>query len=111
MNVKLRKVRESKKISQAEIAEILGISQTQYHRNETGKGFFTNNQWEILSDYLDVPISNIRDNNDSVLIFKKNDQRNSYFSYNMYLSDKIISILEEKIQNLEIEVSRLKKQS
>lgn len=50
----------------------------------------------------------IQNDYDKKVIFKKNDQRNSYFSYKMYLSDKIIDYLEEKIEKLENENKALR---
>ena len=86
---------------------MLNISQSQYHRNEIGTGYFSEEQWQMISDYLDTPLSELQNKKVKNVIFKKNDQRNSYFSYNMYLSDKIIDYLENKIEKLENENKNL----
>ncbi len=90
------------------MADFLGISQAQYHRCESGKVVLSENQWQLISEYLDIPLTELLHDEKSGIISKKNIQRNSYFSYNMYLSDKIITILEERIKNLENEILKLK---
>ncbi|WP_294280002.1 helix-turn-helix transcriptional regulator [uncultured Chryseobacterium sp.] len=59
MNKKLITVRKAKKITQADIATYLKISQTQYQKRETGKIKISDQEWKDIARLLDVPVKDI----------------------------------------------------
>lgn len=59
MNKKLISVRKAKKITQADIATYLKISQTQYQKRETGKIEISNQEWKNIARLLDVSVEEI----------------------------------------------------
>ncbi|WP_053077099.1 helix-turn-helix transcriptional regulator [Chryseobacterium sp. BLS98] len=59
MNKKLIAVRKSRKITQADIATYLKISQTQYQKRETGKIKISDQEWKDIARLLDVSVEEI----------------------------------------------------
>ncbi|MGB3344330.1 MAG: helix-turn-helix transcriptional regulator [Aequorivita sp.] len=59
MHKKLRKLREDKRMSQEAMGAMLGISQPQYQRKETGFAPFTDDESRIIAEYFDVPVEEI----------------------------------------------------
>lgn len=59
MHIKLRQLREEKGISQAEMGQMLSISQPQYQRKETGLADFSMQEQKLLSQYFDKPIDEL----------------------------------------------------
>lgn len=63
MHVKLRKLREDRKVSQEEMGRFLSISQPQYQRKEAGYASFTEKECSALAAYFDVTLESIFDSN------------------------------------------------
>ena len=59
MNKKLIAVRKAKKMTQADIATYLKISQTQYQKRETGKIQISDQEWKDIARLLDVSVEEI----------------------------------------------------
>ena len=59
MNKKLIAVRKARKITQADIATFLKISQTQYQKREAGKIEISKQEWENIAKLLDVSVEDI----------------------------------------------------
>ncbi|MGG5208112.1 helix-turn-helix transcriptional regulator [Chryseobacterium sp. MIQD13] len=59
MNKKLIAVRKARKITQADIATYLRISQTQYQKRETGKIKISDQEWKDIARLLDVSVEEI----------------------------------------------------
>lgn len=59
MNRKLIAVRKAKKMTQADIATYLKISQTQYQKRETGKIKISDQEWKDIARLLDVSVEEI----------------------------------------------------
>ncbi|REC50374.1 helix-turn-helix transcriptional regulator [Chryseobacterium pennipullorum] len=59
MNKKLIAVRKARKITQADIATYLKISQTQYQKRETGKIKISDQEWNDIARLLDVAVDEI----------------------------------------------------
>lgn len=59
MNNKLITVRKARKITQADIATYLKISQTQYQKRESGKIKICPLEWQRISKLLDVEVYEI----------------------------------------------------
>lgn len=58
-NEKLILARKAKKITQADIAIYLKISQTQYNKREKGKIKITDNEWQLIAKLLSVSLEEI----------------------------------------------------
>lgn len=92
MNNKLITVRKASKISQADIATYLKISQTQYQKRESGKIKITDKEWQKISKLLNVEVDEIYEEHiKSTTIDLKEE----------------LQILKEKITNLEQKLSNL----
>lgn len=59
MNKKLIAVRKARKITQADIATYLKISQTQYQKRENGKIKISDLEWKKISKLLDIEVDEI----------------------------------------------------
>lgn len=59
MNKKLITIRKARKITQADIATYLKISQTQYQKRETGKIKISDQEWKDIARLLDVSVEEI----------------------------------------------------
>lgn len=86
---KLIEVRKSKKISQADIATYLKISQTQYQKREIGKIKISDLEWERIASLLNVPSEDIYEYHNTL------DEK-SIIEEIIFLKEKI-TILERKI--------------
>ncbi|SDM08511.1 helix-turn-helix transcriptional regulator [Chryseobacterium taihuense] len=84
---KLIQTRKTKKISQADMAIFLKISQTQYQKREAGKIKISDEEWKRMAQLLEVEVEEIFDSNS----VQPNQQS---------LKEEI-SFLKEKIKNLE----------
>ena len=58
-NEKLISARKARKITQANIATYLKISQTQYQKREAGKIKISNQEWQNIAKLLDVSVGEI----------------------------------------------------
>lgn len=90
---KLMTARKAKKISQADVATYLKISQTQYQRREVGKIEISDQEWERIAELLNVPLKEIHEESDNLLI-----ERN--------LTEEL-DILKEKIKILEMKIKKV----
>ncbi len=61
MYIKLRQAREKRGLSQAEMSEILLISQPQYHRKETGLSSFNAAERLTLAQFFDKKVDELFD--------------------------------------------------
>ena len=89
-NEKLISARKARKITQANIATYLKISQTQYQKREAGKIKISNQEWQNIAKLLDVSVEEIFDNN-----FEQTNEK-SLKEEIMFLKEKI-KTLEEKL--------------
>jgi len=85
MNKKLITVRKARKITQADIATYLKMSQTQYQKRETGKIIISDQEWKDITRLLDVSVEEIYEEYD-----------------NQHL------ILQKKIEILELQIKALR---
>lgn len=94
MNVKIRNLREQRKISQAELGSLLNISQPQYQRKESGFADFNEEEFGILAEHFDVAKDELRD-----------EQNNSQHNYKQkggvavntiyYIADKLVDEIKD----------------
>ena len=91
-NEKLISARKARKITQADIATYLKISQTQYQKREAGKIEISKQEWQNIAKLLDVSVEEIFDNN-----FEQTNEK-SLKEEIMFLKEKI-KTLEEKLSS------------
>lgn len=85
---KLIQIRKEKKISQADIATFLKISQTQYQKREAGKIKISDEEWKRIAKLLEVEFDEI---------FEKDIEQ----VHEKSLLKEELNFLKEKIKNLE----------
>lgn len=107
---KLQGTRLKKGLSQETIADMLGMTQSNYSRKENGSSKITREEWERLSKILEVPLEEIFESD--IFIFQDNATRNYSGTNNIYSIPKHIEELLETqrkyIERLEEEIKSLK---
>jgi len=110
---KLQETRIKKGLSQEQIANMLGMTQSNYSRKENGSSKISKQEWEKLSKTLQVPLEEIFENDDSnIFIFQDHSTGNYSGTNNIYSIPKHIEELLETqkkyIEKLEEEIKALK---
>jgi transcriptional regulator with XRE-family HTH domain len=102
INEQLKKIRISKGITQAQIAKILNIGQTNYSLIEKGKTPITVERLRIIADFLEVPISYFFTGGEEIIqntndVKKINELKNRIKELESILKDKeyIIELLKD----------------
>ncbi|WP_267403834.1 MULTISPECIES: helix-turn-helix transcriptional regulator [unclassified Chryseobacterium] len=90
-NTKLISIRKSKKISQADVATYLKISQTQYQKREAGKIKITAYEWEKIAKLLDIDLDEI-------------NVKNNHTVHEKSLAEEVL-FLKERIKKLELKIN------
>lgn len=99
MKLKLRQLREKNKISQNKLANLLSISQPLYSKIEGGDGNFSDEEWQLIANFFNVEITDVREEDDNKLFTLNNyNQKGGYFSYTLHISDKLIEQYEKRIE-------------
>ena len=120
--IKTKLITARKKLyTQEKMANLLHMSQSQYHRREKGDVKISDEEWERIAKVLNTTVEDIKDDDYSQQVINNYDNQsgnyvgsNNYF-YNIpdFVLDNqqdYINLLKEKIQKLEEEVNLLKKQ-
>lgn len=112
---KLQEARIRKGLSQEQIADMLGMTQSNYSRKENGSSKISKLEWDRLSKTLEVPLEDIFENEDShIFIFQDNSTGNYSGTNNIYsIPQHIEQLLETQrkyIEKLEKEIEDLKSQ-
>ncbi|WP_395074068.1 helix-turn-helix domain-containing protein [Flavobacterium sp.] len=92
MNVKIRNLREQRKISQAEMGSLLNISQPQYQRKESGFADFNEEEFDILAEHFDVAKDELRDERVSQHNYK---QKGGIAQVIYYIADKLVDEVKD----------------
>ncbi len=119
--IKTKLIAARKKLyTQEKMANLLHMSQSQYHRREKGEIVISDEEWERMAKILNTSIEEIKEidfcgqTSDEEKLFDSSYSSNNYF-YNMLdfvLNNQqdYINLLKEKIESLQQEVNLLKKQ-
>ncbi len=120
--IKTKLIAARKKLyTQEKMANLLHMSQSQYHRREKGDIKISDEEWERIAKVLNTTVEDIKDDDYSQQVINNYDNQsgnyvgsNNYF-YNIpdFVLDNqqdYINLLKERIQKLEEEVNLLKKQ-
>ena len=108
---KLIKVRNTKGLTQDEMAVMMGMDQTTYSRKEKGNLKINSREWKKIAQILDVPLSEIFEQEDiSVVINNDNSPNSQVMTYNSdycNVPEYILESLRNYIKKLEFENSVL----
>lgn len=109
MHKKLRNLREDKRMSQEEMGKLLGISQPQYQRKETGFAPFTETECNMIAEIFDVPIEEILETSS---ITKHNHHLQGDMAQVIYyISDRLIAEVKEMNDFLKEELIEKKEEN
>ncbi len=78
IGTKVKMKREEKGYSQEKMAEILGISQSKYHRFESNKALLNWDKIPVLSETLDIEITELIPLGNKVFYIHKPDNQSGY---------------------------------
>jgi transcriptional regulator with XRE-family HTH domain len=106
LNDKVKHLRESKRLSQENVAFELGLNQSQYSRRESGNINFSPEELEQLSKLLEVSMDELF-SNDSV-VFNNNNQRGGYFGQNIEIPTQLIEQYELRLKEKDDLICSLK---
>jgi len=106
-------VRNSKKISQQQIAEQLNMAVSCYSKRENGQVYMRIEEWEKLAKILEVPLSEIYESDDRQIFICNDNTSHNFLGTNnstntiypvpkelLETQQKYIAVLEEKIDKL-----------
>ncbi len=114
---KLRKARKDKGISQESMAKLLFMDTSNYSRKERGEVKIHKDEWTKISEILEVPIDEIKENNQSTIHnenFSFHDHSGNNVNYYnvpdvmMKNTQDYIELLKNQNQKLQEEIQQLK---
>jgi transcriptional regulator with XRE-family HTH domain len=103
---KVKHLRESKRLSQDNVAFELGLNQSQYSRRETGNIHFTADELNKLSKLLEVSMDDLF--SDDSVVFNNNNQRGGYFGQNIEIPTQLVEQYELRLKEKDQLISSLK---
>ncbi|MBB6330523.1 transcriptional regulator with XRE-family HTH domain [Chryseobacterium sediminis] len=118
---KLRTVRKRKGFTQQQMAEVIPTDVSNYSRKESGAVSITHTEWNKLAQFLEVPLEEIYEEEETRIIIENpvfndspgsnvgNITANNVGNITNELSIEIIKNLQEYISLLKEEIERLKK--
>jgi len=115
---KLIAARNAKKWSQEKMATMVGMSQSQYQRRESGEISISDDEWARIAKQLGREVEEIKEDDNVVSIYNYGDQSGNYSANSNYFynipeyimknQQDYIEMLKAKIINLEDEIRILK---
>lgn len=117
VKTKLQDLRTTRGLSQEEIADLLGMTQSNYSRKEKGITRISPQEWEHMAKKLEVELDEIYQPDESNIIYK-NNRGNSFSNFNSGTINinipefvlEYIEVLKEKNECLNEELRVLKSQ-
>ncbi|MRX70416.1 Helix-turn-helix [Flavobacterium resistens] len=113
---KLINKRIEKNKTQEEVAYLLGITQSQYSRRESGITKITKNEWNELAKILDTNLEAIYEPHDGIYIVKNESKQNlehlnheylEHFEFTLLIMKKYIEKLEQENKSLKMQINNL----
>ena len=108
---RLLQIREERKLSQAEMSELLGMSGSAYSRLERGETSLAFEELPNVAKSLGIGVQDLLP--DTLTIHNSNNSNQSGLIfgniYNYYQNSELIQELQEKINKLSEEIQQLKK--
>lgn len=114
MKHKLRRLRTDKGISQKQIASIFPTDVSNYNRKELGEFKITKQEWEKISNFLNVPVEEIYEEDTEGKLFLKKRSSIKSDIINMQYNEMMPSVIEnlqDFISTLKILNEELKKEN
>lgn len=114
MKHKLRRLRTDKGISQKQIASIFPTDVSNYNRKELGEVKITKQEWEKISNFLNVPVEEIYEEDTEGKLFLKKRSSIKSDIINMQYNEMMPSVIEnlqDFISTLKILNEELKKEN
>ncbi|MBL0736062.1 helix-turn-helix transcriptional regulator [Flavobacterium sp. GN10] len=108
---KLTNKRTERNFSQEKMAELLGISQSQYNRRENGVTKISKNEWDKMAKILNTTLESIYEPEDGIYIIdnKSSGDNISHAQNNFHqLPNHILETMRKYIEKLEDENQVLK---
>lgn len=105
IGTKVKKAREEKGYSQEKMAEILGISQSKYHRFESDKTLLDWDKIPVLSETLDIEISDLVPFGNKVFYIHKPDNQSGYIE--IQHNEKSIKTITELYEKMLVEKDKM----
>lgn len=111
---KLIEKRKAKGLSQEEVANLLGMEQSNYSRKENGHTAIHPTEWEKLAKALDTTVDEIFEPQNGVYIVNNDNASGTYAgSQNHFynIPEYILNSLQKYIEKLENEIKELKEKA
>ncbi len=110
---RLTSKRIEKNLSQEKIADLLGISQSQYNRRENGVTKISKKEWDKMAKILETSLEEIYEPEDGVYIINNENASGTYSGSHNHFgnnNDFVFETMKKYIQKLEEENQSLKDQ-
>lgn len=114
---KLIEARTKRGFTQHQLAKVLHVDVSNYNRREKGLIKITNEEWQKLSNFLEIPIEDIYEQEDSMIFICKDNATGNYQGNNhiyaipeyfLEYQKKYIEKLEEENRTLKEKLSNKK---
>ena len=104
LGTKLRKLRDNKKMSQSEIADLLGVSQSAYNKWEADQARPSSDNLMKISDFHDIEIKDLLEESTGIVsnnIFKDSSVSHHIFNYAQTVNMQSPELIENIVKNQE----------
>ena len=104
LGTKLRKLRDDKKMSQSEIANMLGVSQSAYNKWEADQAKPSSDNLLKISDFHEVEIKDLLEDTNGIIsnnIFKDSSVSHHIFNYAQTVNMQSPELIENILKNQE----------
>jgi len=110
---KLLNARKEKNMTQEELANKLGISQSQYQRRERGEIHIIDSEWVRMAKFLNKEVEDIKEEDCITTINNYDNYSGNYSASNNYfynIPEFIMKNQQEYIEMLKEEIKKLKEE-
>ena len=111
---KLINARKERNMTQDELGENAGISQSQYQRREQGQIRITDNDWERIAKILQKEVEDIKEEDPVTTIMNYDNNSGAYSASNNYfynIPEFIMKNQQDYIEMLKEEIKRLSEEN
>ena len=108
---KLIAARKEKNMNQSDLANLLGVSQSQYQRRECGEIHIIEDEWIRIAKFLGKEVQDIKEEDSITNIYNYDNNSGSYSSSNNYfynIPEFIMKNQQDYIEMLKEEIRSLK---
>jgi len=118
---KLIAARKEKNMTQNNVAELLFVSQSQYHRREWGEVRISDDEWVRLAKILGKEVQDIKEDDNISNVYNYDNYSGNYSASNNYFynipefimknQQEYIGMLKDEIKKLREEINLLKSET